>query len=711
MARYTEYQDRVPLDALPIVVGRSSAADLYLADRTVSRHHARLERRGNQVWVVDLGSTHGTFVNEVPVRGRALEVDDRIRFGRYVQYRVWENVLERVALAAMMIEFKGVTLLAGDRVLIENIRLRILPGTFMGILGPSGAGKTMLLRLLGGIRPPSRGTICTNFQEDIWQDIEQHRRHLAFIPQRDVLYPQLTIREHLEFAARLRWGTDAHSGHFRDRIKQTLVTLGLERHADKPAAVLSGGQAKRVSVAIEWLRKPELLLLDEPTAGLDPGNEARLMGQLASLAKRGSTVVCATHLMENVRLFDLVAVVAVKEQRGVLAYVGPPQNLLEHFGCRHFADLYEQLESGDWRSGTVDDAASESPSATVPLMSGPPPLPEIRQPDRRTETPPLQISSAPREQLPKLRTLIGSTVEAGFGLQFIVVLKRSAYVLWRDQWTRWMMLAQPVILGVWVSVIQFNPGKIANLIFFSLVVACWLGMNNSIRDLVRDRRHYIRDRLVGLLPETYLAVKWALFAGVGICQLVTFLAIIRFLSPHTLPEHLSNELRDFSFWWWLGGLGIVYLCGLGMALLVSTVVRTEEAAVAWLPILILPQILLSSFATGVEHMSYTDPRPFRPLVVTLAHPTQAAQQSTQGRETDSQPERLGKVAVMVDMLSMLVYTRPAILTLLRPTVSGFHRAIWLVDCVHLVILLAATYLIMYSTFRRAEQNWPVLVGY
>lgn len=711
MARYTEYQERVPLDALPILVGRSSGADLYLSDQTVSRRHARLERRGNQVWVVDLGSTHGTFVNEVPVRERALEVEDRIRFGRHVQYRVWENALERVALAGMMVAFKEVTLLAGDRVLIENIRLRIPPGTFMGILGPSGAGKTMLLRLLGGIRRPSHGAICTNFQEDIWQDIDQHRAHLAFIPQRDILYPQLTVREHLEFAAWLRWGTDAHNRHFRDRIEQTLVTLGLERHADKPAAVLSGGQAKRVSVAIEWLRKPELLLLDEPTAGLDPGNEARLMEQLASLAKRGSTVVCATHLMENVRLFDLVAVVAVKEQRGVLAYVGPPQNLLEHFGCRHFADLYEQLESGDWGSATVGEAAHESPSAAVPLTSGPPPLLKIRQSERRTETPPIPISLSRPEPLPKLRALIGPAMKAGFGLQFSVVLRRSAYVLGRDQWTRWMMIAQPVILGVLVSLIQFNPGKIANLVFFSLVVACWLGMNNSIRDLVRDRRHYIRDRLVGLWPEAYLGAKWALFAGMGICQLVAFLVIIRFLSPHVMPEHLSNELRDFSFWWWLGGLGIVYLCGLGMALLVSTVVRTEEAAVAWLPILILPQILLSSLATGVEHMSHTDARPFRPLVVTLAYPTQAAQQSTQGRETGSQPERLDNVAVVVDMLSMLVYTRPALLTLLPPTVSGFRRAIWLADCAHLVTLLAATYLIMVITFRRAEQAWPVLVGY
>lgn len=710
MSRFSELTERVPLDALPLVVGRSPEADLYLSDRTVSRRHARLEQRQGRVWVVDLGSLHGTFVNGVPVRERALGAEDLIRFGRHVQYRVWGEWLEWLGAGGMAIELEDVALWAGRRVLLERICLRVPAGSFVGILGPSGAGKTMLLRLLAGIRPPSRGTIRTNYQEDIWQDIEQHRAHLAFIPQRDILYPYLTVREHLEFAARLRLGPAASGEQQQARIEQTLSMLGLHAHAGKAVGVLSGGQGKRVSVAVEWLRKPELVLLDEPTAGLDPANEARLMEQLASLARRGSTVVCATHLMENVRLFDLAAVVGAERQRGVLAYVGPPQDLLEHFGCRHFADVYERLESGQWRAPSPGEGPGQAPAGTTPPGGVPAPLSE-RQPARLGEDAAADSGSAGREPPLALRGLIGPAVAAGFAVQLGVVFRRSACVLWRDRWLRWMIIAQPLVLALLVSLIQFSAGTLTSLVFYSLVVACWLGMNNSIRDLVRDRRHYIRDRLGGLSPEAYLGAKWAVFALVGIGQLAAFLLAVRLLCPRIMPEHLAGQLREYNFFAWLACLGIVYLCGLGLALWVSTVVRSEEAAVVWLPILILPQILLSGLATGVANLQESDPRPFRPVIVTLRYPTRAAQAPTGAAGNSPEPERLHPVAVLADMLSMVVYTRPALLALMQPKVEGFPRAIWLADLAHLGLLLGATYLAMGVTFRRAEQHWPVLVGY
>lgn len=733
MNRYNELTERVPLNALPLLVGRSREADIFLFDQTVSRRHARLERRQGRIWVVDQGSLHGTFVNEVAVRERVFEVQDLIRFGRHVQYRVRDEYLERLGSGGMGIRLENVALDAGDRTLLDGISLEIPAGSFVGILGPSGAGKTMLLRILGGIRPPTRGWIRTNFQDDIWQDIERHRAHLAYIPQKDILYPQLTVQEHLKFAGQLRLGLRFNNRQHQSRIEQTLMLLGLEQHATKPVAVLSGGQGKRVSVAVEWLRKPDLLILDEPSAGLDPGNEARLMEQLDSLARRGSTVVCSTHLMGHVRLFDLVVVMAVQRHCGVLAYVGPPQNLLGHFGCRHFADLYDKLETGVWRSDIADKAVgpvrSEGASKSVPSPLPPPRRrivtspavggmgrPPSASPPHRP--PPLRKKeikerrSAAREQLPPLRELIAPAVNADFLLQFAVVLWRSALVMWRDRWLRSMTIAQPFVLAILVSLIQFNPGKLKSLVFFSLVVACWLGMNNSIRDLVRDRRHYIRDRLGGMSPEAYLGAKWAFYALIGACQLIVFLILVRWLSPLIMPGHLAKELSDYSFLAWLAVLAIVYFCGLGLAFLVSALMRSEEAAVVWLPILILPQILISGMTTGVENMEQTDPRAFRPMIVTIRYPTQAAKTADSNRDdSKSEPESLGKWEVLVDMLSLAVYTRPAFLTFMQPSVAGFHRLIWIADLAHLIVLLTATYLAMFVTFRKAERRWPVLVGY
>ena len=111
-------------------------------------------------------------------------------------------------------------------------------------------------------------------------------------------------------------------------------------------SVLSGGQRKRLSVAVELLKRPRILLLDEPTSGLDTASEANLMEQLRYVASRGTTVICTTHLMENVRLLDNLIVLGVLDGVGRIAYVGPPGELFGHFGCRSFADLYEELSAG-----------------------------------------------------------------------------------------------------------------------------------------------------------------------------------------------------------------------------------------------------------------------------------------------------------------------------------------------------------------------------
>lgn len=213
-------------------------------------------------------------------------------------------------------------------------------------------------------------------------------------------------------------------------------------------------------------------------------------------------------------------------------------------------------------------------------------------------------------------------------------------------------------------------------------------------------------------PEAYLGAKWAFYALIGACQLIVFLILVRLISPLIMPEHLAKELADYSFWAWLAVLAIVYFCGLGLAFLISALVRSEEAAVVWLPILILPQILISGMTTGAENMEQTDPRAFRPMIVTIHYPTQAAKTADSNRnDPESESERLGKGAVLVDMLSPAVYTRPSFLTFTQPRVAGFPRLIWIADLAHLIALLTATCLAMFVTFRKAERRWPVLVGY
>ncbi len=288
---------------------------------------------------------------------------------------------------------------------------------------------------------------------------------------------------------------------------------------------------------------------------------------------------------------------------------------------------------------------------------------------------------------------------------YTTVLRRSGLTLWRDAGLRWMVLSQPVVLALLVALTQFNPGGTGILCFLSVVVACWLGMNNAIRDLVRDRRAYIRDRLAGLSLGAYLAAKWTMYALLGVGQLLVFWLALEISLPLVLPNAVVPLFEDLSQTrWWLALLGS-YLGGLGLALTVSAAVRTEDAAVAALPLLILPQILLGPLATGVANMTYEDPRPFRPLAVTLRHFTHEARQDA------TEPDRLSTTALVADLLSLGVYARPALILVQDAGFGSLERSIIWADAIHLLLLLGATYLLLWIVFLSQEKHWPELIGY
>jgi hypothetical protein len=160
----------------------------------------------------------------------------------------------------------------------------------------------------------------------------------------------------------------------------------------------------------------------------------------------------------------------------------------------------------------------------------------------------------------------------------------------------------------------------------------------------------------------------------------------------------------------------VYLGGLTVSLIVSTLVDTEEAAVAWLPILILPQILLSTMGTGCAGLKYTDPRPFRPVVVSLRYPTVAAPFLGQGIKGSSgsqsqQGEKLSAMALLVDGLSLFLVCRPGVLLVEHPHVADFGRFLWVGDLCHLGLLILGGMLGLWQIFLRQERYWPSLIGY
>lgn len=688
---------RISLERLPLLVGRSPKCDVRLKHPTVSREHARLFLRGDRLVVADLESRYGTFVNGQRIRERALRPDDRVRFGLEVTYVVRSGALELEDFAPGNLTVEQLGIIRRGRRLVAGISAVFEPGNLVGVIGPSGLGKTLLLRALAGYYRPDEGLV--RFAErDIWEDREAYLTQVGFIPQADVLYESLTLGENLLYAARVRLPETNAVAH-EELVRDLLELLQLGEHVHKPAAVLSGGQRKRLSVAIELLRRPVVLLLDEPTTGLDPGNEARLVENLRQVARRNTIVIMSTHSLSGLRLFDRVLVLARCQGVGRAVFFGAPEDFVGQFSNiagKDPADWYDILERGQFQ-----DAASEWPSGIAKSAS-----------EGALASPALQSAPDSGEALQvfKARQHAHRAQRPGFFTQFWSTLVRCAKTTLRDRGLTAMMALQPILLAVLIVLSQYAPGKVTPILFFSSVVAVWLGMNNTVRDLVRERRQYIRDRMAGLRAESYLTAKIVLFLAIGLAQIVVFVGLLRWGCSRTIPEHLAGTLHNVNVLGWAGVLIIVYLCGMALGMVVSTVVRTEEAAIAALPILVLPQILLSAIATGDVKQKWSDARAFRPLVVTLTAGWNCLEADSRQLDTDTVPT----VAKIADMLSLVCYTRPALLVLVRPPVEnpvpGYSEHIWWGDLLHLWSLLLATYTAMWWLFRQYEQHWPALAG-
>jgi ABC-type multidrug transport system ATPase subunit len=695
--RWTEESPRVPLDRLPLVVGRASECDLRLRHTTVSRRHARLFAREGQLVVADLDSRFGTFVNGQQVRERALALKDQLRFGPYISYVVLADALEREWASAGSLEVEGLSIRRQGRLLLAGVSAHLEPGNLVGILGPSGLGKTLLLRALAGYYPWDNGEVRFG-GSNIWKDRESYLAHVGFIPQADVLYESLCLEENLDYAAQVRLpGLDPLAR--RQVVSEVLELLQLGEHKGKPVAVLSGGQRKRVSVAIELLRKPPVLLLDEPTTGLDAGNEARLVENLRQVARRGTVVAMSTHSLSGLQLFDRVLVLARCQGVGRQVYFGPPEGLQERWPGTHPADWYDLLERGGLGAETE--------------QSGEPPVLAENAAPPASGTPPGTPAGLPLRLVFPVRQVARRQAAAGFLREWLHTTARCLKTTVRDRALLGMMALQPVLLGLLVILSQYAASALHSVLFFSAVVAVWLGMNNTVRDLVRERRQYIRDRMAGLRADTYLAAKVALFLAIGVIQLAVFVGLVRWGCGRTLTEHLAHRLADVGLLGWLAVLLVVYLCGMGLGMAVSTLARTEEVAVAALPMLILPQILLSAVATGDAYVPWSQPRGFRPLVVTLASCFKGSEADRSDKKQD-QFAQIGWVGKTTDGLSMLCYSRPALLVLTRPPVEnpvpGYSEWIWWGDFLHLLILLLGTYAAMWRLFLSCENRWPALAG-
>lgn len=224
----------------------------------------------------------------------------------------------------VVLSLKGLTKSYGDLKAVDGLSLEVLRGEIFGFLGPNGAGKTTTIHMICGLLKGDSGEITVNGMP-MSDHLRECRRGMGLCPQNLVIWETLTCLEQLEFMGRLY---DVRPKAARKKSLELLETLGLQEKKNKLAKTLSGGMKRRLNIALALVHDPGLLILDEPTAGLDPQSRVLVRETVRSLAKK-TTVVLTTHEMDEAdRLSDRVAVI----DRGRLLVLDTPKNLKDRIG-------------------------------------------------------------------------------------------------------------------------------------------------------------------------------------------------------------------------------------------------------------------------------------------------------------------------------------------------------------------------------------------
>jgi ABC-2 type transport system ATP-binding protein len=230
------------------------------------------------------------------------------------------------------VAIEGLEVVRGGRPVLRGLSLTIARGTVAGLLGPSGCGKTTLMRAIVGVQKVAGGSVRVLGEAAGSRGL---RHRVGYVTQSPSVYGDLTVRQNLRYFASVL-GAPAGS------VERVIDTVGLGTHADQGVDRLSGGQRARVSLASALLNSPELLVLDEPTVGLDPVLRNELWGTFRELANAGGTLLVSSHVMDEAeRCDDLVLM-----RDGVIVGAGSPAALLERTGATRVEDAFLRIVAG-----------------------------------------------------------------------------------------------------------------------------------------------------------------------------------------------------------------------------------------------------------------------------------------------------------------------------------------------------------------------------
>lgn len=494
--------------------------------------------------------------------------------------------------------------------LVDHLSLKVPKGHFMAIVGPSGCGKTTLLKTIAGLNPESSGCLFWDGR-NLSKGGDFAPSEIGYVPQFSIAYDPLTVDESVEAATRLRVHC-RNTAELDQRIDRVLEEAGLASISDRAVKVLSGGQKRRLGLAMELVSDPKILLCDEVTSGLDPRSEREIVRLLHDLSRKdGRIVLSVTHSLAHLELYDSILVL----HEGCLAFYGPPEKLTHYFSVKDSEEVYPRLATQTaerWQSSWQKHGESYfhmlERNRQVLIASGSLYLPRdtdsgaapTADDEAASDAAPSAADEAAASRPAATRPPPEALPMPGFFSQFATLLSRRWRIFFRDRGQVFLQLAILVCFPILVTLfsdkasgtirrfsdshqsdiaaeiqeqqnVRADQAKVGSavsgIIMFQVVLLALMGSNNSAREIAGERPIYEKEKFGGLRPSAYLASKVAFLACLVIAQSLWMAFFVNFF----------GQFRG-EFFQHAGFLLLVNAAMTSICLAISSVMRTAEQA-------------------------------------------------------------------------------------------------------------------------------------
>lgn len=563
-----------------------------------------------------------------PVRnGSPLADGDTIRVdtGQVLRCNFSERLIEEEKNLIRTLDVRDLVCRFSNRtVAIDGVSFTVERGELVCVMGASGCGKSTLLCALSGQFPPSQGEVLFNGR-NLYTNYESLRKYVTYIPQYDAFDEHLTIEENLEFAAAIRAPHLSRRERLR-RIDIKLAELGLNERRNSLVGtagqkILSGGERKRLNIGLDMVSSADIFLFDEPTSGLSSKDSEHIMEIIRDMSH--NKIVLVTIHQPTSRVFQMFHKAIVLDRGGKMVFFGTPHETLRYFaeaesrqtvnsspgGCEACGTtrpefIFDVLETplrdlgGDIileenNRGQLVPARRYSPDYWRDKYESHRLLKEVRQPPAPREVPPVPPSDPRRRDRLRVREHLR---------QFTILFRRAFLSKLRNRANLLTTVLEAPLLALLTGmVLRYSESSVYDFasafhiptyLFLSLVVAMFLGLTNSVDDIIHDRAVLMRERNLNVNIGYYVLAKVLTLGFFAVIQCALFALI-------------GNALLSLSDGFWIVFTAMFLTAGNGAAigLVISSLVSQSKTGILIIPVILIPQIILSGALIKYEEMN------------------------------------------------------------------------------------------------------------